>query len=666
MKVKILNLTILILLLTGSCYAQTKEVVDSLKSMIATTKNDTTKINAQIGLCNAYRFGNNDSSMFYGQQALKLARKIDYIPGQILALSFLTGPTQQQGDYPKTLELGFKAIQLAQENHLERSKELMGGSVFTTTVYVLTGAALTNMAKMYITLKDYPKAINYMYQLISLELAGPSDPGLPYGYMYMGESYLLSNQLDSALYYENKAVKNFEKLNYNEPAVYQNLGDIALKSGRNNEALRYYKISEHNAIEGKQLRALTWAYIRISGLFKTMDQPDSALYYAHKGLEVSQNFGQKSSTLAAAKLLSGLYEPLNTKESLHYLKIADAYRDSLFSEANLRAIQTITTREKERQQEIEAAKAAYQNRLRLYLLLTGLAFLLLISLILYRNYKKSKKANQTLKNTLDDLKSTQAQLIQSEKMASLGELTAGIAHEIQNPLNFVNNFSEVNRELIDELQEERDKKDRDIKIEDEILSDIKVNEEKIHHHGKRADAIVKGMLQHSRGSSGQKEPTDLNALADEYLRLSYHGLRARDKSFTADFKLDADSNLPKVNVVPQDIGRVLLNLINNAFYAVSEKAKQNGNGYKPSVMVSTRSIMSPSGVEIRVKDNGSGIPEEDKKKIFQPFFTTKPTGQGTGLGLSMSYDIVKTHGGKLTVESKDGQGTEFTVQLPIV
>ena len=266
-----------------------------------------------------------------------------------------------------------------------------------------------------------------------------------------------------------------------------------------------------------------------------------------------------------------------------------------------------------------------------------------------------------------DLQAAQSQLIQTEKMASLGELTAGIAHEIQNPLNFVNNFSEVSTELLEEMREEIENGNfEEVKV---ISADLNQNLEKILTHGKRADGIVKGMLQHSRGSSGQKEPTDINAMADEYLRLSYHGLRARDKSFTADFKLEADTNLPEVNVVPQDLGRVLLNLINNAFYAVSEKAKQNRNGYKPSVIVNTRSVTSPSGdlgVEIRVKDNGPGIPDEVKKKIFQPFFTTKPTGQGTGLGLSLSYDIVKTHGGKLTVNSHQDEGTEFIIHLPVV
>jgi signal transduction histidine kinase/streptogramin lyase len=266
-----------------------------------------------------------------------------------------------------------------------------------------------------------------------------------------------------------------------------------------------------------------------------------------------------------------------------------------------------------------------------------------------------------LQKSLEDLKATQTQLIQSEKMASLGELTAGIAHEIQNPLNFVNNFSEVNTELIDEMKNELAKGNQQQAIE--IADDIKGNQEKINFHGKRADAIVKGMLQHSRSSTGQKEPTDINALADEYLRLSYHGLRAKDKSFNANMKTDFDNTPGKVNVIQQDMGRVLLNLFNNAFYAVTQKKKLNIAGYEPTVLVSTKK--AGSFVEIRVKDNGNGIPQKVLDKIFQPFFTTKPTGEGTGLGLSLSYDIVKAHNGKLKVETKEGEGTEFIVVLPV-
>ncbi|MEZ5029251.1 MAG: ATP-binding protein [Ferruginibacter sp.] len=277
--------------------------------------------------------------------------------------------------------------------------------------------------------------------------------------------------------------------------------------------------------------------------------------------------------------------------------------------------------------------------------------------------KAIEETNAALQKSLEELKAAQQQLIQSEKMASLGELTAGIAHEIQNPLNFVNNFSEVSNELIDEMKEELEK--GDIKEAEAIAADVKQNLEKINHHGQRAADIVKGMLQHSRSSTGQKEPTDINALCDEYLRLAYHGLRAKDKSFNAKFETDFDPSLPKINVVPQDIGRVILNLINNAFYTVSEKAKSlmpNAESYEPTVVVSTKNLGDK--VEVKVKDNGNGISEKIKDKIFQPFFTTKPTGQGTGLGLSLSYDIVKAHGRDKN-GSANGAGTEFTVVLPV-
>jgi signal transduction histidine kinase len=245
-------------------------------------------------------------------------------------------------------------------------------------------------------------------------------------------------------------------------------------------------------------------------------------------------------------------------------------------------------------------------------------------------------------------------------MASLGELTAGIAHEIQNPLNFVNNFSEVNAELIEELKNElkSGKNDEAILIAD----DIRDNEQKINHHGKRADAIVKGMLQHSRISTGQKELTNINTLADEYLRLAYHGMRAKDNFFNVNIKTDFDESIEKIKIIPQDIGRVILNLITNAFYAVNEKKKQQPDSYEPTVTVSTKRLEGK--VEIRVEDNGNGIPQKVLDKIFQPFFTTKPTGQGTGLGLSLSYDIVKAHGGEIKVETKEGEWTEFIVSLP--
>jgi two-component system, NtrC family, sensor kinase len=326
-----------------------------------------------------------------------------------------------------------------------------------------------------------------------------------------------------------------------------------------------------------------------------------------------------------------------------------------------------------------------EKRIQKNFLISTLIVLLLIIVsvfMLIRNNRHKQKANKMLlkqkqlieeqrdqtNKAMTELQQTQKQLIQSEKMASLGELTAGIAHEIQNPLNFVNNFSELNTELIEELKDERNKEPRDFKKEDELLNNIKDNEQKINHHGKRADAIVKGMLQHTRSGTGQKEPTDINALAGEYLRLAYHGLRAKDNSFSATMRTDFDESIGNINIIPQDIGRVLLNLYNNAFYAAplppAGGVKNPQNKHEPTVWVSTKKVGDK--ILISVRDNGPGIPQKIVDKIFQPFFTTKPTGQGTGLGLSLSYDIVKVHGGEIKVVTKEGEGSEFIILLPLV
>jgi two-component system, NtrC family, sensor kinase len=334
----------------------------------------------------------------------------------------------------------------------------------------------------------------------------------------------------------------------------------------------------------------------------------------------------------------------------------------------------LVSQEEARQQEIASAKAAYQAQLKQYSLMAALGVFLLIAALLYRNNLNRKKANALLQQqkaevevqkknveyALTNLKSTQAQLVQSEKMASLGELTAGIAHEIQNPLNFVNNFSEVNSELITELEDAANTGNIDeVKA---IAQDLKANEDKIRHHGKRADSIVKGMLQHSQKGSGEKELTDINALADEYFRLAYHGLRAKDNTMNANMETSLDESIGKVQLVQQDISRVLLNLYNNAFYAVAERFKKEGPSFKPVVMLTTRK--DGARIMISVTDNGSGIPEQIRQKIFQPFFTTKPTGEGTGLGLSLCYDMMKAHGGEIKVESKEGEGSVFTIVIP--
>ena len=639
--IKTVTFTFLLAFAWNISFNQTREAIDNLQHQLSIAKDDTSRIKAQAYLCLLYRLGNTDSSLLYGQQALKSARQINYPMGEILALGFMSITMEQIGNLPKALEMAFKASQIAKTNQLECE------------------AALNAIGETYIILKDYPKALSYLQKQKSICEANGNIEALAYANKDIAVVFEETDQLDSAIYYEQLAIQDFRKIRREEPQTYETLGNIKMKSGSPAEAVNFYQKGLQIAIKNNERRASADAYIKIATFYKNANQPDSGIYYASKGFGESQLISQKKTIQEAAALLSELYEQKDTKESLRYLKIADAYKDSLFGAGNIQAIQILVTQEEEHQKEIAAAKISYQNKLKQYALFAGLGILLLFASILYRNNRQKQKVNKVLESTLTNLKSTQSQLIQSEKMASLGELTAGIAHEIQNPLNFVNNFSEVNKELLVEMKDEIKK--GNMNEVDTIADDVISNEEKINHHGKRADAIVKGMLQHSRSSTGVKEPTNINALADEYLRLSYHGLRAKDKSFNANFKTDFDESIGNINIVPQDIGRVLLNLYNNAFYAVTEKAKQKTNGYEPTISVSSKKVNNR--VELTVKDNGNGIPQKVVDKIFQPFFTTKPTGEGTGLGLSLSYDIIKAHGGEIKVGTKEGEGSRFIIDL---
>ena len=471
--------------------------------------------------------------------------------------------------------------------------------------------------------------------------------------------------------HENEAEKIARNSNRNKylSGIFFYKGMIHKNRGDTSQALAYFYESIKSGIEQNNLDGLARAYNELARYYLRARHKDSSFYYATHALEALKMLGVVGvfdlSLGATYENLYNAYLLRNQTDSAHlYLKLAYRGNDSINQTRirNLAAFQKLTLNEQQRLQKAEKDKIAYQNKIRTWLLLAGIGVLLLLAIIFYRNNRQKHKAKLKIEKAYDELKATQQQLIQSEKMASLGELTAGIAHEIQNPLNFVNNFSEVNKELLLEMKEEIEKGSlNDVTV---IANNVIDNEEKINYHGKRAEAIVKGMLQHSRTSSGQKEPTDINALADEYLRLAYHGIRAKDKTFNSLTETNFDQSIGKVKVVRQDIGRVVLNLINNAFYAVAEKKSKNLNGYEPMVTVTTKEL-TPDKVEIRVKDNGTGIPPKVLDKIFQPFFTTKPTGQGTGLGLSLAYDIIKKgHGGELTVKTKEGEGSEFIIHLP--
>ncbi|MBC7848889.1 MAG: two-component sensor histidine kinase [Chitinophagaceae bacterium] len=473
-------------------------------------------------------------------------------------------------------------------------------------------------------------------------------------------SYSQNNMGDSALLYAKLSVDYSKQLNdpIRVAGSLGTLGEAYISLRKFDLALPFIRQSLIGGANFDDLGTV-WNLNALSQIFLETNQLDSSNYYAHKAIDLSIAPGYKDQLQRAYEYLSQSYEKTKQPDSaFKYLQSAVKIKDALHSAEKAKQLQAITAREQSRVLEMEKANAELNSKIKIYSLIAVLIILAAIAFFLLRNNRQKQKANIILETTLSKLKETQAQLIQSEKMASLGELTAGIAHEIQNPLNFVNNFSEVNVELIEELASKK-------KAEpgDPLIQDILDNQKKIVHHGKRADAIVKGMLQHSQKSTGRKEPTDINALADEYLRLSYHGLRAKNNSFNATIKTDFDPSIASVSIVSQDIARVLLNLYTNAFYAVQQRQEGKPQEYQPTVSVATK--RSGNNIEIRVRDNGHGIAPNNIEKIFQPFFTTKPTGQGTGLGLSLSYDIIKAHGGELTVESKEGEGSTFIVTLPV-
>jgi len=632
---------------------------DTLKKKLALATEDTARVNALWGLGYVYVFSYPDSAEVYANQGIQLARKIGYKGGEGRCLGALTLASNFSGNYTNALDYGFRALSIFND-----VKDTI--NMTWTLIQIMT---------CYNALEDYDEALEYGYRAKKLlRLSGRklskmdlNQASVALG--VMGSAFEKKNQLDSGMLYVRTAF-NWDR-SWN--GVYQNIGNVHIKLGNIDSAIYYYRHGLRTAEEEGANIGIISEYNSLAKAFELKGQTDSSIYYASRavGRPSSQNIPQE--LLEAAARLAKLYEHQGrTDSTIKYLKLAHDLKDSLYSRKKTREAQRFAFNEMLRKQELDAQRKEEQNKMRMTALAAVIVVFLLVAFFLWRNNRQKQRVNSLLQskniqieNTLKDLRSTQAQLIQAEKMASLGELTAGIAHEIQNPLNFVNNFSEVNKELIEEVKNERlkDKSERDEAMENQLLNDIEQNLEKITYHGKRADTIVRGMLQHSRTSSGHKELTDLNALADEYLRLAYHGLRAKDKSFNAKLETDFDPSVGKINIVPQDIGRVILNLINNAFYAVNEKQKPEGDKFEPCVSVWTKKLNDR--IEIIVKDNGDGIPQSIIDKIFQPFFTTKPTGQGTGLGLSLAYDIAKAHGGEIKVESKENEFTRFIFQLPI-
>ncbi len=651
----------------------TSSQADSLKKLSLSTANDTIRMAAYRDLANYYLDFNVDSSAWYVKKEITIAQQLHLKMWEADAKDLYAAMLSKMGNWAGAFQMLREAFDLlAAKDILQNTWRLQNFSVSGTTESGVASISLLcqmDLANLYRHSGDYNKFRSVAFDCLKKAKAVNDQSVLAILCMNLGNMYLTLRNVDSTTFYYQESVRHGLACNYLQytSAAYNGLGEINYLQGNLPQARSYYNKAIEAAFGQKNNIALGAAMVNIAKLLNQQDSKDSAYYFAQQSIQTYRPLNMNNLNVSAYSTMAEIFESSHQYDSAYfYLSMANVIKDSLQTTENSRQFQNLEFNEQTKQQELATEKQKSQARLRMYGLIAGLAAIAIIAGILYWGNMRKRKTNIVLNKTLQNLTSAQAQLIQSEKMASLGELTAGIAHEIQNPLNFVNNFSDVSTELVDEMNEEITKGN----IEDakQIAQDLKQNLEKINHHGKRAGDIVKGMLQHSRTSSGQKEPTNINALADEYLRLAYHGLRAKDKSFNATMKTDFDETIGNINIIPQDIGRVILNLITNAFYVVDEKKKQNPTGYEPLVTVSTKALTPPSGgrgIIVSVKDNGNGIPQKVLDKIFQPFFTTKPTGQGTGLGLSLSYDIVKAHGGELKVETKEGEGSEFIIQLNI-
>ncbi|MGZ3750696.1 MAG: ATP-binding protein [Mucilaginibacter sp.] len=680
---------IIFLLLIPAVGMAQQSRLDSLKKALHAARTDSVRYLRLSDLGDYYAEVNRDSALFYLNASLPIAQKNGRTIDEANVLDSKGYILMHLGKFPESLECFQQAIKLAEDPANENK------SWFHDKKQTPHQLRLDVLASIHHDMGHLMGATNNIDQQIAqyretkkLATEAGAQELLGLVNMNLGHAYAKLNRLDSVLILSQNAERIFKQTGFKKylGAVYEDMGDIYLKKKNRELALQNYRKGLITSMEQKNISDVSYINSDLADYYLEEKQKDSSLFYARRALEVLNSMGSKQ---ALDHVYENLYQSYKlagkTDSAYKYQGLALTAKDSSFKTTvkSLADFQKLSFKAQMHAADLEKEKAAIQTRIRTYILLAAIAVFMLIAGIFYRNNRQKQKVNNllfqqneeivqqkeeiesqrdNLEQTLTDLKATQTQLIQSEKMASLGELTAGIAHEIQNPLNFINNFSEVNQEMLVEMKEEIAK--GNMAEVNEIADSVIANEEKISHHGKRADSIVKGMLEHSRNASGQKEPTDINQLADEYLRLSYHGLRAKDKNFNAEQVTHFDPNLPKVNATAQDIGRVLLNLFNNAFYAVNQKQKTVGGDYKPEVSVSTS--MANGQVIIKVKDNGTGIPGAVKEKIMQPFFTTKPTGEGTGLGLSLTYDmVVKGHGGKIDIDTQEGEFTEFTVTLPI-
>ncbi|MEP7322420.1 MAG: ATP-binding protein [Saprospiraceae bacterium] len=661
------KLAIVVLLFALQAGKAQDKYADSLNILLNSQTNNSDKI-ATLSLLTTYYINiYPDSAITKADEIINLARKANNPVEESLGYYYKGFAFDHLANYTNALQAALKCLEIAESipagQFLIKAKayELLGH------LYGITGDSKQSLI-------FYQKSIEFINQH-----GGPREEFYTlYGRL---ANRLMSTQPDSAIHFAKFSYQYAMTIPKKQRSVYPYLvlSNVYNSIGKIDSAKKYILDGIIISRENNSIFYLTVFQNNYSKYLLSEGKIDSSINYARQSLYLAQKYKYKLFEINAAQSLFRAYENKNTDSAFKYMKQMVLIKDEVFSQQNGQQFQLISSDEQLRKRDLEDQKKQFIGKVKLYALLGILSIFLLLAFILYRHNIQKQKAydllqgqkqetdnqKQKVESALEELKATQIQLFQFEKMASLGELTAGIAHEIQNPLNFVNNFSEINAELLDELKEELTIGNKQQAIE--IVKNIKQNSEKINHHGKRADGIVKGMLQHSQSTQGIKEPTNINKLADEYLRLAYHGLKAKDKTFNSTMKTDFDETIGNINIIPQDIGRVILNLLNNAFYTVNERnvevlKHKSGEVYVPTVSVSTKK--TGDKISISVKDNGNGIPDNIKDKILQPFFTTKPSGQGTGLGLSLAYDTIKAHGGIININSSK-EGSTFQILLPM-
>ena len=642
----------LLLLLAGPVAAQVlpqstqSTAVDSLMQLLVSPQADTSRVLLLCQLSDQLWTQRTDSAAVYARKALALARRTGYRRGEGAALNRL-GAALRESNLARALEVFQQSLRIAQVTH-DRALEAQN---------------LRSIGIIYVYLRDKRQGLAYYFRALKIGEQLRDERRIVIELSNIGLAYDLFNQLDSARLYQERAYALARRLHTPTNYILYGLGNVARKQGQLVQARRFYQASIAESKVVHHLRSSNFAYVGLATLYQQTGQSDSSIYYARLGCQAAQVNGFLRGVLNASTLLTQDFKARGLADSaLKYQSLMLVMKDTLFGQEKVMHLQSLNYREQQRAQTAAASHAALRARYRTYALLAGLVGLLALALLQGRHARQQRRAREALEQSLAELKMAQDQLVQREKMAFLGELTAGIAHELQNPLNFMKNFAEISTDLVDDINGKRLGPARAAGLEAEILAGLKQNLQQISQHGQRATSIIKDMLAHSRTGTSQRQPTDLNALAEESLRLAYQGLVAKDKNFEAHLVTSLAAGLPAVAAVPQDLGRVLINLFTNAFHAVQERRQARPAAYQPEVHVTTRAV--PAGVEIRIRDNGTGMPEAVRQKIFQPFFTTKALGEGTGLGLglSLSFDIVTTgHGSTLVAES---EGTEFVVTLP--